>query len=785
MSNLLNQQNRLFHVDSRQGSLNDSINGLVPTVYDGTKWSNFDYSYGVGGQYGGFRGLLYNITSIGTLPSSGTVFLLGKVRKSAKGVFIEAFIVGNGLNIYFDANKAFGSYQYDGGAGHLASTYLVTDEKTHVFAIRYEDNVRSAFFVDGNYVGEQVVNYGTNDTNLRIGHGPDGGYSGGTDIKLLSICSAQLSNEIISKISVELLKERGAGDPKTSNFKWLNNPINNEFTKDANWTKGTGWTIANGKATSDGTQTGFSDLYQADILRTGLLYTIEYKVSGRSAGSVAVVAGETNGTAVSVDGVYTERLRCGSGFAPLAQTTRNWRGITTGLNGDVYACVFGGDIYKQTGGVGDFIALSQTTRDWMCMTTGLNGDIYAGVYNGDIYKQTAGTGDFVALSQTTRNWRGMTTGLTGDVYNCLYSGDIYKQTAGTGDFVALSQSSRAWRGMTTGLTGDVYACVFGGDIYKQTGGVGDFIALSQTTRDWMCMTTGLNGDIYAGVYNGDIYKQTAGTGVFVALSQSSRAWYGMTTGLNGDIYVCTYLGDIYKFESDGSNTKIVLRANLDFVGSIDYVKVHAGTKLLYTSDSKKWLPTLANVTAGRISNTDFRVSTGAWKVSEDSSKKKWIENVTAGMAYMPSKQAYGTWVFEVMKGADANAPLVHFVSTNMAGATGYRLVYSATESLAIVQTGTGATVMATANSYLATSAITYKIAISRNSAGAFTMYIKGGTFTDWTIVSVTGGSGTNPATNNNVTTSSHIVPDLDAGDKFNLLGTHLGVLDISELTALY
>ena len=36
-----------------------------------------------------------------------------------------------------------------------------------------------------------------------------------------------------------------------------------------------------------------------------------------------------------------------------------------GETGDVYACVYGGDIYKQAGGIGDFEALEQTSRNWV------------------------------------------------------------------------------------------------------------------------------------------------------------------------------------------------------------------------------------------------------------------------------------------------------------------------------------------------------------------------------------------------------------------------------------
>jgi len=237
----------------------------------------------------------------------------------------------------------------------------------------------------------------------------------------------------------------------------------------------------------------------------------------------------------------------------LGQANRFWSGMTT-LGTDVYACVYNGNIYKQTGGTGDFISLGQTTRNWNSMTT-LGNDVYACVQLGDIYKQTGGTGDFVALGQTSGAWSGMTT-LGTDVYACVYGGNIYKQTGGTGNFISLGQTSRNWNSMTT-LGNDVYACVNGGDIYKQTGGTGDFVALNQTNRFWYGMTT-LGTNVYACVYNGDIYKQTGGTGDFIALGQTLRSWNSMTT-LGNDVYACVQLGDIYKLSL--SNT---IRASADF-----------------------------------------------------------------------------------------------------------------------------------------------------------------------------------------------------------------------------
>ena len=59
----------------------------------------------------------------------------------------------------------------------------------------------------------------------------------------------------------------------------------------------------------------------------------------------------------------------------------------TTLGTDVYACVYGGDIYKQTNGAGDFLPLGQTSRPWKGMTT-LGTDVYACVFGGDIYLLT-------------------------------------------------------------------------------------------------------------------------------------------------------------------------------------------------------------------------------------------------------------------------------------------------------------------------------------------------------------------------------------------------------------
>lgn len=229
---------------------------------------------------------------------------------------------------------------------------------------------------------------------------------------------------------------------------------------------------------------------------------------------------------------------------------RNWWAMTTKGN-DVYACVYGGDIYKQVNGEGGFYPLGLTNRNWTGITS-LGNDLYACAVNPPgIYKQTNGTGDFVALGQVSVNWFGMTT-LGNNVYACVFNGDIYLQTNGTGDFLPLGQTNREWFGMTS-FNGSVYACDRGGYIYKQTNGTGDFVAVSGAVQQWTGMTASAT-DVYAccenySTFDPGIYKQANGSGSFVKLGAEyftglnpnvllGTQWSGMT--VKGDVlYACS------------------------------------------------------------------------------------------------------------------------------------------------------------------------------------------------------------------------------------------------------
>jgi prepilin-type N-terminal cleavage/methylation domain-containing protein len=293
-------------------------------------------------------------------------------------------------------------------------------------------------------------------------------------------------------------------------------------------------------------------------------------------GSYPVVV--TNGNGASNAQTFTVTADCTPSLTALGQTPRLWFGIAVdSSNKNVYAVIDGsGDIYKQTGGIGNFVALGQTTRRWRGISVdssnknvyAVNNDVPTGG-SGDIYKQTGGIGNFVALGQTTRRWRGISVDSSNqNVYAVAEDADngIYKQTGGTGDFVFLptfvpllpNGGTPYYFGIAVDSSNqNIYVEIPGGDIYKQTGGVGDFVALGANVpvtvppRNWLGISVdSTNHNVYAvdTRSGGDIYKQTGGTGNFVALGQISANWFGISVdSSNHNVYAAKYSVDIYKY----------------------------------------------------------------------------------------------------------------------------------------------------------------------------------------------------------------------------------------------
>lgn len=154
---------------------------------------------------------------------------------------------------------------------------------------------------------------------------------------------------------------------------------------------------------------------------------------------------------------------------------------------------------------------------------------------------------------------------------------------------------------------------------------------------------------------------------------------------------------------------------------------------------------------------------------------KYIECVTAGNLGTSSKLAFTTWRFGFLKGADANVFEYTFVAKDLtpraSGVTGmYTIVIGSDEALYLIKDF---------NTYITRTAAGYvpnntylEVEVRRTNAGIFTTLIRGGSFVPtagydgWTLVSVTGGSGTNPSTaETTYTTSNYSFFNTKAGDR--------------------
>jgi len=202
----------------------------------------------------------------------------------------------------------------------------------------------------------------------------------------------------------------------------------------------------------------------------------------------------------------------------------------------------------------------------------------------------------------------------------------------------------------------------------------------------------------------------------------------------------------------------------------DYHNARASQLALY--EDFRYLPAdWSNVCPlGRTQGTGlFKGVENAWL----DGRSKALECTSSGTIAKQSKTAYGTWEFDIYKGTNINRIALHIIADRV-GATSesegyYFIVSSVGNRVFIVKNNIGSAdiLMSTANSYLQDNT-TYRIKITRDTAGSFTSWIRGGSFgNSYTLIDVSGGTGTNPVTDNTHTTSNYMVTDIDVGDQIS------------------
>jgi hypothetical protein len=264
-----------------------------------------------------------------------------------------------------------------------------------------------------------------------------------------------------------------------------------------------------------------------------------------------------------------------------------------------------------------------------------------------------------------------------------------------------------------------------------------------------------------------------------------------STNVGWNLSGATISGGLYTGTSTGlnyctSNVTLVAgkryKIDVNILTSTNNAKVYIGGKNTGTlpvgfSTVYVVMDTVSNQLVGfndLVGTSNYLSITEAPQLETMTNGTKYLENVSAGVVGIPSNTAYGSWEFDWFKGADANTfalAIVNNKNLTWGGDLGgsYWFQVSSNESLRLLK-GNVSDIMNTANSYIANNTW-YRVRITRTTAGLFTMLIKGGAFTPtagydgWTLVSVSGGSGTNPVTDTTTTTSSYLVIQASTGDR--------------------
>jgi hypothetical protein len=171
-----------------------------------------------------------------------------------------------------------------------------------------------------------------------------------------------------------------------------------------------------------------------------------------------------------------------------------------------------------------------------------------------------------------------------------------------------------------------------------------------------------------------------------------------------------------------------------------------------------------NVSAGQLENTGWTVDSGTWQIQTDTidgvdvkclactTDNGIIYRPTSTMGMTPTEAAYGTWEFYWKQFDDNNIIFVRIADVpNATSATGYlfRLGSSERWRLRTETAGSLADINYTNTGYF-TTGTWYKMKITRSGAGVWSVY------RDDVLVSVAGGFGSNPATENTHKTAKYI-----------------------------
>ena len=313
-------------------------------------------------------------------------------------------------------------------------------------------------------------------------------------------------------------------------------------------------------------------------------------------------------------------------------------------------------IYISTNGGVSFSAISGITpRNYIYVKIMPNGDAYATVSgSNDIYKRTGGAGDFIAMGFTARSYKYIISTPSGDAYFPVAGDDIYKINSGTSVLTALGQTFRSWNNGYF-LNGDLYIGVAGGASYKQTGLAGNFVLNTLFTYPVAPVGNLMNvtvskttNNVYVPAYDSDVWVQyNNGEGTPNLQGGTLKLNAGTGKG-SGDSSIEMWTGQV--LASGTTMQTSTLRAKINNTGLMTLPSV---TNALIEADTtgkavvtKEYLGLAASFTATGTATTTFTVTIGITQANNTYKVVAFPSNaLSAVMFYINNKT---TTTFDVV-----------------------------------------------------------------------------------------------------------------------------------------
>lgn len=153
-------------------------------------------------------------------------------------------------------------------------------------------------------------------------------------------------------------------------------------------------------------------------------------------------------------------------------TTQAWRQIWCNSAGVLWGAVYGGGyIMKSTDGGATWTQASTIAGDWFAGCC-QGSDVYAALFGGGLYKQTGGTGNFVEIDSSSHWFTELSLASDGHMLGADLFGDALEKLTKDGPWTTIPDAIRnGYIGICGDALGGIYACS-GNEIYYKspTGG---------------------------------------------------------------------------------------------------------------------------------------------------------------------------------------------------------------------------------------------------------------------------------------------------------------------------